>query len=108
MAVFYAVMSHGPLIVYQLKLLLSINIWALYLYLNFRGLKRNGNWHPRLEKLYFAKKPYQRKFDYFQQDEMFLLFDSMVKPTLCYGSEVWGTDYSDVIESVHFNFCKYF
>ena len=32
----------------------------------------------------------------------------MVKPILCYGSEVWGTEYSDVIESVHFNFCKYF
>ena len=32
----------------------------------------------------------------------------MVKPILCYGSEVLGTEYSDVIESVHFNFCKYF
>ena len=32
----------------------------------------------------------------------------MVKPILCYGSEVFGTEYSDVIESVHFNFCKYF
>ena len=31
----------------------------------------------------------------------------MVKPILCYGSEVWGTEYSDIIESVHFNFCKY-
>ena len=25
------------------------NIWALYLHLNFRGLKQNGNWHPKLE-----------------------------------------------------------
>ena len=32
----------------------------------------------------------------------------MVKPILCYGSEVWGTEYSDVKESVHFIFCKYF
>ena len=32
----------------------------------------------------------------------------MVKPILCYGSEVWDTEYSDVIESVHFKFCKYF
>ena len=32
----------------------------------------------------------------------------MVTPILCYGSEVWGTEYSDVIESVQLNFCKYF
>ena len=32
----------------------------------------------------------------------------MVKPILCYGSEVWGTEYSDVMESVHFSFCKHF
>ena len=39
-----------------LKLLLSTNIWALYFHLNFLGLKRNGNWHPKLEKQYFALK----------------------------------------------------
>ena len=32
----------------------------------------------------------------------------MVKPILCYGSEVWGTEYSTIIKSVHFTFCKYF
>ena len=32
----------------------------------------------------------------------------MVKPILCYGSEVWSTEYSTIIESVHFTFCKYF
>ena len=53
-------------------------------------------------------KIYQRKFGYFQQDEIFRLFDSMVKPILCYVSEVWGTEYLDVIESVYFNFCKIF
>ena len=46
--------------------------------------------------------------NFFQQDEIFRHFDFMVKPILCYGSEVWGTEYSDVIESVHFNFCKNF
>ena len=53
-------------------------------------------------------KTYQRKFSYFQQDEIFRLFDSMVKPILCCRSEFWGTEYSDVIESVNFSFCKYF
>ena len=32
----------------------------------------------------------------------------MGKLILYYGSEVWGTEYSDVIEAVHFIFCKYF
>ena len=32
----------------------------------------------------------------------------MVKPILCFGSDVWGYEYSDVIDSVHNDFCKYF
>ena len=32
----------------------------------------------------------------------------MVKPILCFGSEVWGYEYSSVIESVHNEFCKNF
>ena len=32
----------------------------------------------------------------------------MVKPILFYGSEVWGTEYSTIIESFHFTFFKYF
>ena len=62
----------------------------------------------KARKAIFCIKTYQRKFGYFQQDEISRLFDSVVKPIHCYGSEVWGTEYSDVIESVHFNFCKYF
>ena len=26
----------------------------------------------------------------------------MVNPILCYGSEVWGTEYSDIVESAHY------
>ena len=37
-----------------------------------------------------------------------LLVFFWIKPILCYGSEVWSTKYSNVIESVDFNFCKYF
>lgn len=32
----------------------------------------------------------------------------MVKPILCYGSEIWGTEYSDIIESTQYTFCRYF
>ena len=60
------------------------------------------------KKAIFCIKNYQTKFGYFKHDEIFRLFDSMVKPILCYGSEVWGTEYSSIIESVHFEFCRYF
>ena len=32
----------------------------------------------------------------------------MVKPILCYVSEVWVTEFANVIESVYLNFLKYF
>ena len=34
------------------------------------------------------------------------LFDKIVLPILLYGSQIWGTDWSDVIENVHISFCK--
>ena len=37
----------------------------------------------------------------------FELFDKMVLPILTYGSEIWGYQYYDTIESVHFSYCKY-
>ena len=36
----------------------------------------------------------------------FKLFDKCVIPILCYGSEIWGYEYSDKIEKVHRKFCK--
>ena len=59
-------------------------------------------------KAAFCIRNYQRKFGYFKHEEYFRLFDSMVKPILCFGSEVWGYEYSSVIESVHNEFCKNF
>jgi hypothetical protein len=32
----------------------------------------------------------------------------MIKPIVCYASEVWGYEYSDSIESVQSKFCKHF
>ena len=59
-------------------------------------------------KAVFCIRNYQRKFGYFKHEEYFRLFDSMVSPILCFGSEVWGYEYSSLIESVHNDFCKNF
>ena len=51
---------------------------------------------------------YQRRFVYFKHEELFRLFETMVKPILCFGSEIWGYECSNLIESVHNEFCRYF
>ena len=45
---------------------------------------------------------------YFVYPELFKLFDTMIKPILLYGSEIWGFKISDTIENVQDNFCKRF
>ena len=37
---------------------------------------------------------------------MLKIFDTSVKPILCYGSQIWGYQYVDKIEKVHIQFCK--
>ena len=49
---------------------------------------------------------YQYQFGQFCPKDIFKLFDSIVKPFLCYGSEIWGYEYSQKIEKVHIKFCK--
>ena len=36
------------------------------------------------------------------------LFDTMVVPILCYGSEIWGFEYCENIEKVQRRFKKYY
>ena len=45
----------------------------------------------RARKASFSIRNYQRKFGYFKHEEIFRLFDSMVKTSLCFGS-----DYRDI------------
>ena len=49
---------------------------------------------------------YQRNFGNFTPNDLFKLFDSIVRPILCYGSEIWGHEYCTHIEKVHIRFCK--
>ena len=38
---------------------------------------------------------------------MIHLFDTLVKPVLLYGSEIWAHDGTEVLEKLHPRFCKY-
>ena len=49
---------------------------------------------------------YQSKFGHFHPEDMFQLFDSMVKPILCYGAEIWEYEFKNRIEQVHAKFCR--
>ena len=60
------------------------------------------------QKAIFSVNNFQRPFGYFQPFEMFKIFDSMIKPILCYGSQVLGYEYVHAIETVHTTFCKKF
>ena len=59
-------------------------------------------------KSIFSILQYQRKFGYFEYNDMFKIFDAMVTPVLCYAAEIWGHTYTEQIETVHTNFCKLF
>ena len=43
------------------------------------------------------------KLGVFEHKVLFKIFDSLVVPILCYGSEVWGYEYRRKIEQVHIN-----
>ena len=49
---------------------------------------------------------YQRNFGSFDSKDLFKLFDTMVKPILCYGSEIRGFKYAKNIEKIQVKFCK--
>ena len=55
-----------------------------------------------------AIRNFQGTFGSFPLQEYFKLFDAMVKPILTYGAEIWGYEFSDIIEQVQTQFCKDF
>ena len=40
--------------------------------------------------------------------DTYKIVGATVKPILCYGSQIWGTEHCDVIESVYAGFCRNF
>ena len=50
----------------------------------------------------------QSSIGYFGYSDLFKLFDTMTKPIILYGSELWGFEISDTIENVQDNFCNGF
>ena len=48
---------------------------------------------------------YQKKNGFFNPEDMFKLFDTIV---LCYGSEIWGYGYCEKVEKIQSKFCERF
>ena len=53
---------------------------------------------PILSKLY--------KYGQMSNEVFFRIFDSKISPVLMYGTEIWGTDYQQAVERVHYYACK--
>ena len=60
------------------------------------------------QKALFSLMKLLNKFDNVTHDIYCDLFDKMIMPTLCYGSEVGGFHKGEAIERVHLQFCKRF
>ena len=75
-------------------------------------MSSNGNFHQTQKSLSEQSLkglfPLNSVFDMISLDisDKVRLFDSMVLPILCYGSEVWGFHKAVDIERVHTNFLK--
>ena len=71
------------------------------------------SWSAALEKLacqaqrsIYALYNYQKPFGHFNISQLLNLFDSMVKPVLTYGSQIWGYKYTPEKETVELSFSK--
>jgi hypothetical protein len=90
----------------------KIECVAIYKYLGFLFSSRL-KWNKATEQL--ALQAQKALFKIYKLEKMcqglsvktyFELFDKMVVPILCYGSEVWGYEKCESIEIIHRKFCK--
>ena len=58
------------------------------------------------QKAIFILNKYLTKFSNLVPSHVLDLFDKLISPILCYGSEVWGFSNGKDIERVHLQFCK--
>jgi hypothetical protein len=59
-------------------------------------------------KSFYVIKSYQRNFGKFLHSDYFNVFDSMVKPILTNGAEIYGSELSEILEQVQIKYCKDF
>ena len=90
----------------------EIEIVPVYKYLGLY-LTSNLSWNTTIDML--SRQAFKaigimcrirRNFGFLEPVDMFKIFDSAVKPILCYGSQIWGYKYIDKIERVHIKYCK--
>ena len=73
-----------------------VNVVSKYKYMgvHFTSTLSWSSTHKQLAiqalKAILTIKQYAKPFGYFPTNEYFKLFDSIIKPILCYSSQVWG------------------
>ena len=92
----------------------SIDVVPFYKYLGVY-LTPKMSWSFTIDKLSLQAKKisscvlmYSKKYGNLAPNDIFKIFDSMVKPILCYTSCIWGHTYNKKLESIHTDFCKRF
>ena len=68
--------------------------------------KTKENLAEKANKAIITIKILQNKLGSLSVYDSFKLFDTMIVPILCYGSEIWGFEIAHQVEIVHDRFCK--
>ena len=58
------------------------------------------------QKAIFIRNKYLTKFSNLVPCHVLDLFDKLISPILCYGSEIWGFSTAKDVEKVHLKFCE--
>ena len=88
-----------------------LKLWMIFSYL---GIKFNYNGKVGKTKKHLVDQARKAMFSLIRKArKLFIpfniqlhLFDSMVKPILLYGTEVWGCENVDIIDQFYLKFCK--